>query len=53
MTLIAAHLADQFHPNLAIKTVFRGLEWRGEVAIVQVGRITSYYKSIRRQQSRF
>jgi len=45
--LVAAHWADRSHPNLAVKTVCRGLEWRGEVAIVQVGQFTPYYKRIR------
>lgn len=47
MFLVAAYWADRSDTNLAIKTVCRGLEWRGELAIVQVGRIIPYYKRVR------
>lgn len=51
MFLVTAYWANQAHPNLAIKTVCRGLEWRGELAIVQVGRITPYYKRVKNPRS--
>jgi hypothetical protein len=46
MFLVAAYWNDRSYPNRAIKTVCRGLEWRGELAIVQAGRIVPYYKRV-------
>lgn len=42
--LIVAHWSPDAIPNLALKATCRGLEWRGELSIVQMGTHVPFYK---------
>jgi hypothetical protein len=42
--LIAAHWSPNAIPNLALKTTCGGLEWSGELSIVQMGTHVPFYK---------
>ena len=45
--LVAAYWAETEDPNPAVKMACGGLEWRGELAVVQAGRFVTFYKRIR------
>lgn len=42
--LITAYWKEGDHRNRAVETAGKGLRWRGEIAVVQVGRLTPFYK---------
>jgi len=42
--LIVAHWLPDAIPNLALKAACGGLEWKGELSIVQIGRYVPFYK---------
>lgn len=42
--LITAYWKESDHRNMAVETAGKGLRWRGEIAVVQVGRIKPFYK---------
>jgi hypothetical protein len=42
--LIVAYWSPDALPNLALKTTCGGLEWKGELSIVQMGVHVPYYK---------
>ncbi|KAF9778449.1 hypothetical protein BJ322DRAFT_1018105 [Thelephora terrestris] len=46
--LVTAYWAGTEDPNPAVEMVCGGLEWRGEIAVVQVGRVVTFYKRVRR-----
>ena len=45
--LVSAYWDEAANPNRAVETVCPGLEWRGEIAIVQAGRFVTFYKQVR------
>jgi hypothetical protein len=42
--LIVAYNSPDAIPNLALKTTCGGLEWKGELSVVQMGMHVPYYK---------
>lgn len=42
--LIVAHWSSDATPNLALKATCGGLEWRGDLSVVQMGTHVPYYK---------
>ena len=42
--LIVAHWLPNAIHNLALKTACGGLEWKGELSIVQIGKFVPFYK---------
>ena len=42
--LIVAHWSPNATPNLALKTTCGGLEWKGELSIVQIGKYVPFYR---------
>lgn len=42
--LITAYWKEGKHKNRAVETAGKGLMWRGEIAVVQVGRLRPFYK---------
>jgi hypothetical protein len=42
--LVTAYWKEDSHRNRAVETAGKGLRWRGEIAVVQVGRLTPFYK---------
>ena len=46
--LVTAYWAGIEDPNPAVKMACGGLEWRGEIAVVQAGRAVTFYKRLRR-----
>ena len=42
--LITAYWKEDSHRNRAVEAAGKGLRWRGEIAVVQVGRLTPFYK---------
>lgn len=42
--LIVANWSPDSIPNLALKATCGGLEWKGELSIVQMGTFVPYYK---------
>lgn len=45
--LISAYWEGGDGPNRAVEAACPGLEWHGEITIVQVGRFVTFYKRIR------
>lgn len=45
--LISAYWEEKDSPNTAVKAACPGLEWRGEIAIVQAGRFVTFYKDVK------
>ena len=45
--LVSAYWEENDNPNTAVRTACLGLEWRGEIAIVQAGRFITFYKDVR------
>lgn len=45
--LVSAYWEDKDSPNLAVGAACPGLEWRGEIAVVQVGRFVTFYKDVK------
>lgn len=46
--LVTAYWAGTEDPNPAVKTACGGLEWRGELAVIQAGKIVTFYKRVYR-----
>ena len=42
--LITAYWKEDDHRNMAIESVGKGLRWKGEIAVVQVGKVLPFYK---------
>lgn len=42
--LITAYWKEDDHRNMAVESAGKGLRWKGEIAVVQVGRLTPFYK---------
>lgn len=45
--LVSAYWEDKDNPNSAVEVACPGLEWRGEIAVVQAGRFVTFYKDIK------
>lgn len=45
--LVTAYWEEEDGPNRAVEAVCPGLEWRGEIAVVQAGRFVTFYKRVR------
>lgn len=45
--LVSAYWEEEGSPNRAVEATCPGLEWRGEIAIVQAGRFVTFYKRVR------
>lgn len=45
--LVTAYWAGTADPNPAVAMACGGLEWRGEIAVVQAGRVVTFYKRVR------
>jgi len=45
--LVSAYWEGEGVPNRAVEAVCPGLEWRGEIAVVQAGRFVTFYKKVR------
>ena len=45
--LVSAYWDGEDSPNRAVEAVCPGLEWRGEIAVVQAGRFVTFYKRVR------
>jgi len=45
--LVSAYWEEEGSPNRAVEATCPGLEWRGEIAVVQAGRFVTFYKQIR------
>lgn len=45
--LVAAYWDAREDPNPAVAMACAGLEWRGEIAVVQAGRVVTFYKRVR------
>ncbi|KAF9643069.1 hypothetical protein BDM02DRAFT_3192258 [Thelephora ganbajun] len=46
--LVSAYWEGTDSPNRAVEAVCPGLEWRGEIAVVQAGRFVTFYKRVRK-----
>jgi hypothetical protein len=46
--LVSAYWDEAGSPSRAVEAVCPGLEWRGEIAVVQVGQFVTFYKQVRR-----
>lgn len=46
--LVSAYWEEGDSPNRAVEAACPGLEWHGEITVVQVGRFVTYYKQVRR-----
>jgi hypothetical protein len=44
---VSAYWEGKDNPNAAVKTACPGLEWRGEIAVVQAGRFVTFYKNVK------
>jgi hypothetical protein len=42
--LITAYWKEDGHRNRAVESAGKGLRWKGEIAVVQVGRLKPFYK---------
>jgi len=42
--LVSAYWEEGTDPNRAVEAACPGLEWRGEIAVVQAGRFVTFYK---------
>lgn len=42
--LVSAYWEGEFGFNRAVEAACPGLEWRGEIAVVQAGRFVTFYK---------
>ncbi|KAF9790772.1 hypothetical protein BJ322DRAFT_1104420 [Thelephora terrestris] len=42
--LITAYWKEDGQRNMAVESVGKGLRWKGEIAVVQVGKFTPFYK---------
>ena len=45
--LISGYWEEGDSPNRAVEAACPGLEWRGEIAVVQVGRFVTFYKQVK------
>ena len=45
--IVSAYWEGADSPNRAVEAACPGLEWRGEIAVVQAGRFVTYYKRVR------
>jgi len=45
--LVSAYWEEAASPNRAVEAVCPGLEWRGEIAVVQAGRFVTFYKQVK------
>lgn len=45
--LVSAYWEGKDNPNTAVEAACPGLEWRGEIAIVQAGRFVTFYKDVK------
>lgn len=45
--LVSAYWEAGDGPNRAVEAVCPGLEWRGEIAVIQAGRFVTFYKRMR------
>jgi hypothetical protein len=45
--LVSAYWEAESSPNRAVEAVCSGLEWRGEIAVVQAGRFVTFYKRVK------
>lgn len=45
--LVSAYWEGTDGPNRAVEAVCPGLDWHGEIAVVQMGRFVTYYKRVR------
>ena len=45
--LVSAYWEGGDSPNRAVETTCLGLEWRGEIAVVQAGQFVTFYKQVR------
>ncbi|KAF9642595.1 hypothetical protein BDM02DRAFT_3132981 [Thelephora ganbajun] len=45
--LVSAYWEGEDSPNRAVEAVCLGLEWHGEIAVVQAGRFVTFYKRVR------
>jgi hypothetical protein len=45
--LVSAYWEGSDDPNMAVEAACPGLEWRGEIAIVQAGRFVTFYKNVK------
>lgn len=48
---ITAYWKEDGHKNMAVESAGRGLRWKGEIAVVQVGKLTPFYKRLRNPSS--
>lgn len=46
--LVTAYWDGEDCPNRAVEVACPGLEWRGEIAIIQAGRFVTFYKDVKR-----
>lgn len=46
--LVSAYWKGEDAPNRAVEAACPGLEWRGEIAVVQAGRFVTFYKQVKR-----
>lgn len=49
--LVSAYWDAEVGPNRAVESACPGLDWRGEVAVVQMGRFVTFYKQIKSPSS--
>lgn len=45
--VVSAYWEEGGSPNRAVEAACPGLEWRGEIAVVQAGRFVTFYKRVR------
>jgi hypothetical protein len=45
--LISAYWEGKDSPNTAVEVACPGLEWRGEITVVQAGRFVTFYKDVK------
>jgi hypothetical protein len=45
--LVSAYWDEEVRSNLAVATLCPGLEWKGEIAVVQAGRFVTFYKEVK------
>ena len=45
--LVSAYWDEEARSNLAVETLCPGLEWKGEIAVVQAGQLVTFYKEVK------
>ena len=45
--LVSAYWEEEGKPNTAVEAACPGLEWRGEIAVVQAGTFVTFYKDVK------